>query len=80
MLPRDSDFIMTPVSVTAAQVGKALRETDPGKATSPDGISSRVLKNCAKELSEPLTNIFTACLEEKWPAVWKEGNVVPVHS
>ncbi|XP_050690070.1 uncharacterized protein LOC126982212 [Eriocheir sinensis] len=43
-------------------------------------ITSRVLKNCAKELSEPLANIFSVCLEEKkWPAAWKEANVVPVH-
>ncbi|XP_050704959.1 uncharacterized protein LOC126990381 [Eriocheir sinensis] len=79
ILPRESDHTITSVSVTAAQVEKVLRDVDAGKATGPDNIIPRVLRNCAKELSEPLANIFSACLEEKWPAAWKEVNVVPVH-
>ena len=79
-LPRETDHTITSVLVTAEQVEKVLREVDVGKATGPDNISPRLLKNCAKELSVPLAQIFAACLEEKkWPAAWKEANVVPVH-
>ncbi|XP_050688373.1 uncharacterized protein LOC126981400 [Eriocheir sinensis] len=72
----ESDHTITSVSVTAAQVEKVLLDVDAGKATGPDNISPRVLKNFAKELSEPLANIFSACLvEKKRPAAWKEANV-----
>ena len=80
VLPRETDHTITSVLVTAAQVENVLRDVDVGKATGPDNISPRVLKNCARELSGPLATIFTACLEhKKWPAAWKETHVVPVH-
>ena len=80
VLPRETDHTITSVLVTAAEVEKVLRDIDVGKATGPDNISPRVLKNCARELSGPLATIFAACLEQnKWPAAWKEAHVVPVH-
>ena len=76
----EADHTITSVQVTAKQVEKVLRDADAGKATSPDNISPRVLRNCARELSEPLVTIFAACLKhKKWPAAWKEAHVVPVH-
>ncbi len=66
---RETDHIITLVSVTAILVKKVLREVDAGKATSPDTISPQVLKNCVEELSKTLAYIFAACLEEKkWPS------------
>ena len=80
VLPREADHTITSVLVTAEQVEKVLRDVDVGKATGPDNISPRILKNCARELSGPLATIFAACLEhKKWPAAWKEAHVVPVH-
>ena len=80
MLPPETDLSVTSVPITAELVEKVLKEVEAGKATGPDNISPRVLKSCAKELASPLAHIFSACLEErKWPSVWKEANVVPVH-
>ena len=59
---------------------RLLREVDVRKATGPDDVSPRTLKHCASELAGPLSEAFTACLEENtWPSVGKEAQVVPVH-
>lgn len=42
-------------SVTAAEVRSTLQQVIPRKATRPDGISGRVLKDCAHQLTEILT-------------------------
>ncbi|XP_045137177.1 uncharacterized protein LOC123519737 [Portunus trituberculatus] len=80
VLPRETAHTITSIPITTELVEKALGQLDAGKATGPDGISPRVLKQCARELSVPLAAIFSACLaEKKWPASWKEAYVVPVH-
>ena len=80
VLPREADHTITSVQVTAKQVEKVLTDVDAGKGTDPDNISPRILKNCTRELSEPMATIFAACLEhKKWLAAWKEAHVVPVH-
>ena len=44
-----------------------------------DGIHPRVLKECAKELAEPLTILFQTSLKEsKTPMDWKEVIVTPI--
>lgn len=39
-------------------------ELDPGKVTGNDKISPQVLKNCEKELPEPLANLHCLPLGE----------------
>ena len=59
---------------------RLLREVDVRKATGPDDVSPRTLKHCASELAGPLSEAFTACLEENTsPSLWKEAWVMPVH-
>lgn len=47
-------------------------------ATGPDGISSRLLRDCADQLYEAITYIFnlSLCLE-RVPILWKTSCVVP---
>jgi Reverse transcriptase (RNA-dependent DNA polymerase) len=55
---------------------KLQQEKSPG----PDGIHSRVLKECAAVLAKPLTMLFKSSLEEgQLPRAWKEANVSPIH-
>ena len=50
------------------------------KATGPDGIPARVLKRCAAELSQPLSQLFSLCFQRgTQPSLWKTANVVPIH-
>ena len=56
-----------------------LEKLDVNKAIGPDGIHSRVLKDCAEALSIPLTIIFQRShIEGKAPKLFKQANVSPI--
>ena len=79
-LTQETDRNVTTVLVTEEQVERLLGAVNVNKATGPDDVSPRLLKHCARELTAPLTTVFTSCLSQnKWPTLWKEARVVPVH-
>ena len=56
-----------------------LKQVDPYKATGPDGIPPRLLKEIANELSPSLTLVFNASLQQgKLPDDWKKAVVTPL--
>ena len=56
-----------------------LKQVDPYKATGPDGIPPRLLKEVANELSPCLTLVFNASLQQgKLPNDWKRAIVAPL--
>ena len=56
-----------------------LKSLQLGKATGPDAINNRVLKELAKPLSFPLSDLFNFSLTSgKVPLIWKEANVTPI--
>jgi hypothetical protein len=53
---------------------------DVSKATGPDLIGNRILKNCAAPLAMPLQLLLKILLDqEQFPSIWKDSNVIPVH-
>ena len=57
-----------------------LRSLNVGKACGPDGLSARVLKECADELAVPLCKLFNLSLSrDVFPEQWAEANIVPIH-
>ena len=57
-----------------------LRQLAPDKATGPDHIPSRVLKECSAELASPLSRLFKLCFDNGvFPSSRKTVNVVPIH-
>ena len=49
------------------------------KAPGPDGVSPRLLKNCAPQLASVFTNIFNDSLSlRKVPAIFKKATIIPV--
>ena len=61
-------------------VQRLLRQLDPSKATGPDKVPSRVLKECAEVLAPPFSKLFSLCFRcGIQPSGWKIANVVPVH-
>ena len=61
-------------------VRRLLGQLDPAKATGPDGVPARVLKECRAVLATPLAHLFSLCFEQGvHPSDWKTANVVPVH-
>ena len=79
-LPRLCDRTLDNVVVSENVVTRHLRSVNTRKSPGPDEISPFILKNCAEELTKPVTHIFQQCLHTStWPTAWKEARVTPVH-
>jgi hypothetical protein len=65
--------------VTDDEVKSILSCLPLGKASGPDDINNRVLRELANELSVPLTSLFNKSLNEGYfPSAWKEANVCAI--
>ena len=61
------------------KVKQHLERIDPTKATGPDGIPGRVLRECSRELAGPVTQLFSLSFRRGVvPMLWKVASVVPV--
>ena len=68
------------IDINMERICRLLKSTNTKKATGPDDVSPHFLKHCAQQLSAPFTHIFRSCLSTgKWPDIWKEARVTPVH-
>ena len=57
-----------------------LQKLDVRKASGPDGISARLLKSVAEEITQPLTYIFNLSVKSGTvPSTWKQSNITPIH-
>ncbi len=63
-LPQETERMVIIASVETGQVGQLLGAVNVSKAIGLDGVSPRLLKYCAKELSGLLSSVFTSCLRE----------------
>ena len=60
-------------------VHRELKKIQPSKSTGSDMIPGRVLKECCRELSEPVARLFTMSFRQgRQPDLWKIASVVPV--
>ena len=67
------------ISITSLEVEDILKTLKTGKAAGPDSIDNRLLKELARPLSGPLTDLFNFSLTTgKVPNLWKQANVTPV--
>ena len=70
---------MKSFSISKEGVKKLLINLDPHKATGPDSIPSRFLKDYAEEISPALTLIFQASLHQgDIPEDWRQAYVTPI--
>ena len=61
------------------QVYHELRKTKVGKSCGPDGISSRLIREFALELTTPICDIINASLDQGIvPHQWKMSTIVPI--
>ena len=68
------------IDLTMEEVCHALQNIDPSKAHGPDGLPSRILKECAHELAPSLHYLFTKSLKmSQIPMEWKLANIIPIH-
>ena len=60
-------------------MAQLLRELSPHKACGPDGLSARILHECAEELAIPLDVLCRLSVRSGvFPTMWKRANVIPV--
>ena len=78
--PNRTEVQITDVVFTVEEVEKKLRELNPNKAAGPDGIESRLMKECATEIAPTLHQIYRKSLDEtEVPDQWKVAEIVPIH-
>ncbi len=71
---------MSSISVSVAGVMKLLKGLQPHKATGPDSIPSRLLKELHVELAPALAHLFQTSIDSgKVPDAWKRAHIVPVY-
>ena len=59
---------------------RALESLDANKATGHDGISAKILRTEAEEISLSLPIIYNSCIKKgQWPCGWKKGDWTPVY-
>ena len=78
---RDSlPYIMRPINVAVEGVASLLANLDPSKASGPDGIPARVLKDMANDLAPSLTLIYQASLQQgRIPDEWRKALITPIY-
>ena len=70
---------MNNIHVSEDGVRKLLQKSNPRKATGPDMIPARLLKECAEELSPILAIIYNKSIQTgKVPDYWQKANVSAV--
>jgi hypothetical protein len=72
--------VLNEISLTPCEVVAALRSLDVSKASGPDGIPARLLKETAEEIAPSLTLFYNKSLQTGVNGnAWKLANVVPIH-
>jgi len=67
------------IQVNETEVRDILKSLKCSKASGPDGISPRMLKETANYFSVPLARLLNLSLQEGvFPQVWKQANVIPI--
>ncbi|XP_072030539.1 uncharacterized protein [Amphiura filiformis] len=67
------------IHVNCHGVAKLLRNLKPHKASGPDGVPAKLLKEVAEEIAPAVTLLFQASLDQGTvPSTWKEAVIVPI--
>ena len=78
-MPPSQFPVLDSLGITEPGVTKLLQALKPGKAPGPDGITTKILKELAEEISPILTIIFQSSLDTgTLPSDWKDANVTPI--
>jgi hypothetical protein len=81
ILPINStNTVLKPTPMTADKVKLILGSLPLGKAPGPDQINNFVLSQISNEISQPLCDLFNACItSSRFPNPWKEAHVTAVY-
>lgn len=66
-------------SVQVQEVRRTLKAVNPRKAAGPDGVTGKVLRDCADQLAEVFTSIFNQSLTQcSIPPCLKSSTIIPL--
>ena len=75
-----TDNVIADLVCSGANVEKLLLGLNTNKATGPDGVTARLLREAAPSISSSLSCLFNMSLKKgKLPCDWKRANVTPVY-
>ena len=78
--PYNIESTLNSIILTPLEVESVLKSLPIGKASGPNGLSNRILKELSKELAFPLCVLFNRSLSQgEVPRQWKEANICPIH-
>ena len=70
---------LTSIVCIAEEIQSLIEILNPNKASGPDGISYKMLKPVAKEVSVPLSILFNRSFREgRFADIWKHSHVIPL--
>ena len=68
------------IDVLEADIVELISSINPHKATGPDGISPKILKEAGPAIVSSFTRLIKLSLKKcKIPKQWKKANVIPIH-
>ena len=68
------------IVITQQDLIKAIKEFDANKASGPDDISPKLIKEGKQELAYPYTKLFNLSIRlQKFPNPYKLSKVIPIH-
>ena len=74
-----TDKVLDKIDITEDEIKYVIINLDPNKASFPDLISNKMIKQVATAISKPFKIIFNRSLNESvFPDMWKLGNLVPL--
>ena len=75
----DNESTLDTLNFTPIEVENVLKSLKTGKATGPDHINNRILKELSRPLSSPLCELFNFSVSSgKVPDIWKQANITPI--
>ena len=78
LFPRGSEI--SDITFTVNEVGNCLDSLDTTKASGPNGIHRRLLKECSQQIAPSLCALFNHSLElSLLPTDWKSVDITPIH-
>ena len=75
-----TDSQLRKIELREHDVASCLRNLDASKASGPDGIPVRLLKDCSSQIAPKLCCLFNLSLNSgRIPSDWKSADVTPIH-
>ena len=76
----DPDTQISDITLTTEEVAACLYNLDISKASGPDGIPARILKECSHQIAPSICDLFNHSLRTgRLPSQWKSVDVTPIH-